>query len=356
MSSKLFQFGAWSVDPARNLISQGEIERHLQPLSMDVLVYLLEHAEETIAAESLLAFVWSDRLVERNAVPRAINQIRCALGDDSRHPEFIETVRKRGYRTIARVVRREDDAASQPLAHGVLRGFEPDSARLNDRGAQEERLLAAGQYAGVLTVALARVARDPSDVGALLLQGQMQQILGRRHSARASFERALSLAPEDLATLRAVLEFYLVMRGARASDVDRAEAIIMASPAARTYGTGRELGLIAYRRGDPRSLRRDVEVRLEAPDGASPSPVQMMHDQFLLHAFEQHMSWCRIRIAQRTALAWLAFEQRGWEAYRRYWSVLEGWAMSVQAMASERERALAGHRALLRDTIGHWVP
>ncbi|MEJ2088740.1 MAG: alpha/beta fold hydrolase, partial [Gammaproteobacteria bacterium] len=105
MSSLAYQFGGWLVEPELNRISSGSVERHLEPLTMDVLCHLLENAGQIVSSERVLATVWSGKIVESNAVPRAINQIREALGDDSRAPRYIETIRKRGYRTIVDVSR-----------------------------------------------------------------------------------------------------------------------------------------------------------------------------------------------------------------------------------------------------------
>jgi pimeloyl-ACP methyl ester carboxylesterase/DNA-binding winged helix-turn-helix (wHTH) protein len=98
-----YQFGGWRVEPGRNRVCCGDVEKHLEPLSMDILAYLLAHPHETVSADQLLDAIWRDRIVEANAVHRAIALIRRALGDDSQRPQYIETIRKRGYRTIAPV-------------------------------------------------------------------------------------------------------------------------------------------------------------------------------------------------------------------------------------------------------------
>jgi DNA-binding winged helix-turn-helix (wHTH) protein/TolB-like protein len=113
MSARAYQFGAWLVEPERNRVSSDADERHLEPLSMTVLAYLLEHSGEVVSAERLLEVGWSGRVVESNAVPRVINEIRRALDDDSKHPRYIETIRKRGYRAAAPVI---EDAGGEPSA------------------------------------------------------------------------------------------------------------------------------------------------------------------------------------------------------------------------------------------------
>lgn len=54
-------------------------------------------------------------MVEANAVHRNVNRIRRALGDISRQREYIETIPKRGYRTVARVTQIESAAPDRHL-------------------------------------------------------------------------------------------------------------------------------------------------------------------------------------------------------------------------------------------------
>lgn len=115
MSSCAYQFGSWLVEPELNRITSGTAERHLEPLSMDILAFLLEHPNQVLPADQLLQIGWSNRVVESNAVPRVINELRQALGDDPRQPRYIQTIRKRGYRAIGTVEKR-------PLDNGSSRG------------------------------------------------------------------------------------------------------------------------------------------------------------------------------------------------------------------------------------------
>lgn len=125
MSSCAYQFGSWLVEPALNRMTSGTVEKHLEPLSMDVLSYLLAHSSEVVSLPQLLQVGWSNRVVEDNAVPRVINEIRRALGDDSHNPRYIETIRKRGYRTVA-AVERSWASDSPAIAVLPLRNIGPD--------------------------------------------------------------------------------------------------------------------------------------------------------------------------------------------------------------------------------------
>lgn len=70
---------------------------------MDMLVLLAEHAGEVVSKGEIVARVRDNRLVSESALSRDIAALRRLLGDDTRHPRFIETIPKRGFRLVARV-------------------------------------------------------------------------------------------------------------------------------------------------------------------------------------------------------------------------------------------------------------
>jgi DNA-binding winged helix-turn-helix (wHTH) protein/tetratricopeptide (TPR) repeat protein len=103
MESLTFRFGTWQVDPSDNSISDGQEKRQMEPRAMDVLVALCKQANTIISADQLLEQCWGSSLYGDNPVHKVITQLRKILGDKSSAPEYIETIRKRGYRTIAPV-------------------------------------------------------------------------------------------------------------------------------------------------------------------------------------------------------------------------------------------------------------
>ena len=79
-------------------IKRDGVEISLEPRIMELLVALAEHAGDVIGAEQLLIEVWRGTFYGDNPVHRAIGVLRRQLGDDTRSPVFVETIRKRGYR------------------------------------------------------------------------------------------------------------------------------------------------------------------------------------------------------------------------------------------------------------------
>ncbi|MDQ3287559.1 MAG: winged helix-turn-helix domain-containing protein [Pseudomonadota bacterium] len=103
-----FRVGALLVQPERLMVVVEDREVALEPRLMEVLVALAERAGEVVSAEQLLIEVWRGSFYGDNPVHRAIAQLRRLIGDSSRAPIYIETIRKRGYRLIARVLFPDD--------------------------------------------------------------------------------------------------------------------------------------------------------------------------------------------------------------------------------------------------------
>lgn len=103
MTPSVVTIGVWAVDRDTNSIRRDEETRKLQPLSINVLLYLAEHSDRVVTNQELLDTLWPRRMVGDDAVHRRIANLRKMLGDSSRDPKYIRTVSKRGYRLIASV-------------------------------------------------------------------------------------------------------------------------------------------------------------------------------------------------------------------------------------------------------------
>lgn len=95
-----FRFNDSQIRPDLNQVQSGEVVTTLQPLTMDVLMYLLENAGQLVSTDELLDQFWTGRHSDPSMVARCVTQIRSALGDSARAPAYIATIRKRGYRTV----------------------------------------------------------------------------------------------------------------------------------------------------------------------------------------------------------------------------------------------------------------
>ena len=68
-----------------------------------ILRCLVTHAGQLVTKDILLQTVWPETAVHEAVLTVAIRELRRALGDQARRPQFIETVHGRGYRFIAPV-------------------------------------------------------------------------------------------------------------------------------------------------------------------------------------------------------------------------------------------------------------
>ncbi|MEM5506351.1 winged helix-turn-helix domain-containing protein [Shewanella frigidimarina] len=103
MNDSTFFFGDWQINPQSNSVQSGDVIRSLEPKAMDVLRLLCQHQGEVLAADDIINHCWNSIAIGDNPLHKVITQLRKALGDQASNPQYIETIRKRGYRTIASV-------------------------------------------------------------------------------------------------------------------------------------------------------------------------------------------------------------------------------------------------------------
>ena len=123
MSTSAFRFGDWLVNPASNSIQNGDEQRQMEPRAMDVLVTLAAHPGAVVTTEQLLNSCWGSNIGGDNPVHKTIAQLRKVLGDSSNAPRYIETIRKRGYRTVAELQSNKEVAEASWLEETPFRGL-----------------------------------------------------------------------------------------------------------------------------------------------------------------------------------------------------------------------------------------
>src|ERR1700704_5080101 len=99
----LYLLDGVEIDTSRVCLKRDGEERHLRQQTFQVLIYLLEQRERLVTKDELIDHVWQDTAVTDNALEQCLAEIRKVLGDDSRHPRFIKTVPRAGYRFIGEV-------------------------------------------------------------------------------------------------------------------------------------------------------------------------------------------------------------------------------------------------------------
>ena len=107
----LYRFGEFTVDAdQRVLLRQGK-PLVLAPKVLETLLTLVQNGGRIIEKEELMKRLWPDTFVEESNLTYCIVQLRKTLGDQARHPRYIETIPKRGYRFIVDVEHPEGRSA-----------------------------------------------------------------------------------------------------------------------------------------------------------------------------------------------------------------------------------------------------
>src|SRR5262249_9003349 len=96
-------FGPFRLDPTTQSLWCDAVLLPLPPKPTAVLVYLVAHAGQVVAKETLLKAVWPTTAVTEGVLKTCLGQIRQVLGETARHPQYIATLHRRGYRFVAPV-------------------------------------------------------------------------------------------------------------------------------------------------------------------------------------------------------------------------------------------------------------
>ena len=101
-NSEILRFGAFRFTPGDGLWKDGRPVA-LPPRALGVLTALLSAPGSVVSKRQLMDAVWPATFVTESSLLEAIGLVRDALGDDRRHPTYIQTVHRRGYRFIGRI-------------------------------------------------------------------------------------------------------------------------------------------------------------------------------------------------------------------------------------------------------------
>jgi TolB-like protein/DNA-binding winged helix-turn-helix (wHTH) protein/Tfp pilus assembly protein PilF len=106
-------------------LERGSVWRGAEPLeitdrSFRLLAALIRHAPDLVDKDRLIEEVWDDAVVSDETLAQRVRLLRQALGDDSRDPRYIASVRGRGYRLAAEVHAADESTAPPRSPAGWL--------------------------------------------------------------------------------------------------------------------------------------------------------------------------------------------------------------------------------------------
>ena len=144
----VYRFDDYVVDPETWRLSRDGQEIHLEPVVLNLLIYLISHRNRLVTRQELMDTVWGDTVISESAVNQAVARLRKALGDDAATHRYLETVHSKGYRFIAEVQETTSPAHTDPPS-------------VKPRKTTERRVLVAGAVMVILLVLAVFWSRAP---------------------------------------------------------------------------------------------------------------------------------------------------------------------------------------------------
>jgi DNA-binding winged helix-turn-helix (wHTH) protein/TolB-like protein/tetratricopeptide (TPR) repeat protein len=109
-----YEFGDFALDIGQQCLLRRDTGEAilLTTKVFDTLVYLVEHAGETLDKDVLLRSIWPGVIVEENSLTQNVSILRQVLGEARGENRYIATISRKGYRFVAKVTRRDEHALS----------------------------------------------------------------------------------------------------------------------------------------------------------------------------------------------------------------------------------------------------
>lgn len=114
--SPCYEFGPFRLDVSERLLSRDGEPVPVTGKVFELLVLLIRNRGHALSKDELMSKLWPDTIVEENNLTVNMSALRKALSDDSTHPQYIETVPRRGYRFVAEVKESHNGAVLPPKA------------------------------------------------------------------------------------------------------------------------------------------------------------------------------------------------------------------------------------------------
>ena len=105
-------FGPFMLDTSTREIRREDEIIHVSPKCFDLLRFLIEAAPRVVSKRQILDAIWPGTYVSDGTLAATVTELRGALDDDAKHPEFIRTVHRVGYAFCAPLVRPDTGQSS----------------------------------------------------------------------------------------------------------------------------------------------------------------------------------------------------------------------------------------------------
>lgn len=188
------------IDRTAQHVRRGDELLPVSGLSWRLLECLLAHGNAVVDFDTLADQVWAPAVVGEDAISQRVKLLRQALGDDSRRPRYVRSVRGRGYQLCA---------PPQPVMHDTVATVSAEGV-LASRGQRGARWIWWGAGVAVVAVAAALIAVRPdtapvSPADPVLERAAYYAGIGQASNnerAIALYRQALQMDPESLRAKR----------------------------------------------------------------------------------------------------------------------------------------------------------
>jgi len=102
LTSNLYEFGGFRLDPQSRVLRRGGTAVPLTPKAFDLLLVLVQNAQRVVTKDELMQAVWTDSFVEESNLTQTVFMVRKAL-DETADRRYIQTVQGQGYRFVVPV-------------------------------------------------------------------------------------------------------------------------------------------------------------------------------------------------------------------------------------------------------------
>ena len=172
---KLFE--SFVLDTSNECLWRENVQIALANKLFSVLRYMVENPGRLITHNELLDALWPTTYVQPQVLRTYVLELRKILGDDAKHPQFIRTLPKRGYKFIATVTENSlatfeiaspSRASAQKLSSTALAGRNEDLDHLQKlaqlaAGGQRQLVFITGP-AGIGKTALINALRETLNI------------------------------------------------------------------------------------------------------------------------------------------------------------------------------------------------
>ena len=132
-AGEVISFGPCRLERASGRLLRRGTDVRLRRKTFAVLEYLASRPGRLASKDELLDAVWCGTHVTPSVLAGCIRELRQAIGDDARAPQFVETVHRRGYRFIAAPAESAEERESPglpPMGRLLLLGHSTELAAL----------------------------------------------------------------------------------------------------------------------------------------------------------------------------------------------------------------------------------